>query len=59
MTNLVSIELPKNFSVALLVIAGKYGNGNERITSLKKEGYDPVIVQKAVNDILKVMNNYG
>ena len=59
MAEIKTYTLPPNFSAALLVIAGEYGNGNERITALKKEGYDPSTVQKAVNDILKVMNNYG
>lgn len=34
------------------VIAGKYGNGKARIESLRKAGYDPDKVQKAVNKTL-------
>lgn len=34
------------------VIAGKYGNGKERVEKLKKAGYDPDKVQKAVNKAL-------
>lgn len=35
--------------VANDVIAGKYGNGQARITALKAKGYDPDIVQSIVN----------
>ena len=34
------------------VIAGKYGNGQERVEALRKAGYDPDKVQKAVNKAL-------
>ena len=34
------------------VIAGKYGNGKARIEALRKAGYDPDKVQKAVNKAL-------
>lgn len=34
------------------VIAGKYGNGQERVEKLKKAGYDPDKVQEAVNKML-------
>lgn len=34
------------------VIAGKYGNGTERIEKLKKAGYDPKKVQEAVNKMI-------
>ena len=35
------------------VIAGKWGNGQDRINRLKKAGYDPVAVQNKVNQKLK------
>lgn len=35
------------------VIAGKWGNGQDRINRLKKAGYDPVAVQNRVNQKLK------
>lgn len=38
--------------VAREVIAGKWGNGTDRINALKKAGYDPTEVQTAVNAIL-------
>lgn len=34
------------------VIAGKYGNGTERVEKLKKAGYDPKKVQEAVNKMI-------
>ena len=39
--------------IAQEVIDGKWGNGDERISKLKKAGYDPDAVQKKVNEILK------
>lgn len=35
------------------VIAGKWGNGQDRINRLKKAGYDPTVIQKKVNQMLK------
>ena len=35
------------------VIAGKWGNGQDRINRLKKAGYDPAVVQNKVNQKLK------
>lgn len=39
--------------IAKEVIAGKYGDGPERIKKLKAAGYDPYEVQKVVNNMLK------
>ena len=39
-------------AVAKEVIAGKWGNGEERAKNLKEKGYDPVKVQKQVNVLL-------
>lgn len=39
--------------IAQEVIDGKWGNGDERVAKLKKAGYDPVEVQKKVNELLK------
>ena len=35
------------------VIAGKWGNGQDRINRLKEAGYDPTVIQKKVNQMLK------
>lgn len=40
--------------VAKEVIAGKWGNGNDRIKRLRAAGYDSVAVQKEVNRLLGV-----
>lgn len=34
------------------VIAGYWGNGEERFSRLSAAGYDPIAVQQAVNEIL-------
>ena len=56
---ITAIDIPETFAVALLVIAGKYGNGQDRIDKLTADGYDYNCVQKCVNDILKVMEKNG
>lgn len=39
--------------VAEEVLQGDWGNGDERVAALKKAGYDPVAVQKRVNELAK------
>ena len=56
---IIAVELPEIFAAALLVIAGKYGNGRERVDALTADGYDYNRVQKCVNDIVKVIGKYG
>ena len=56
---ITALELPEIFATALLVIAGKYGNGRERVDALNEAGYDHNLVQKCVNDLLKVIEKYG
>lgn len=56
---ITAVELPEIFATALLVIAGKYGNGQERVDTLTADGYDYNRVQKCVNDILRVIKKYG
>lgn len=41
-----------NYKAALDVIAGKYGNGEERIRSLWDAGYNPTAVQTIVNALM-------
>jgi len=41
-----------NYKAALDVIAGKYGNGEERIKRLWDAGYNPQAVQAMVNALL-------
>lgn len=54
-----AINLPDTVSVALLVIAGQFGNGNDRKQKLTKVGYNPVTVQACVNELLPILNKYG
>lgn len=52
------VKLPTTVAGAILVIGGLYGNGEERKASLKKDGFNPEEVQKAVNDLLPIINKY-
>lgn len=54
-----AINLPDTVSVALLVIAGQFGNGDERKLKLTKAGYNPATVQACVNELLPILNKYG
>lgn len=56
--NGILIELTPVVSIALEVIAGKWGNGEERIKKLKSEGYDAEHIQRCVNDLMSVMERY-
>lgn len=53
-----AVKLPTAVAGAILVIGGMYGNGEERKTALKKDGFNPEEVQKAVNDLLPIINKY-
>lgn len=52
------INLSQTISIALLVIAGQFGNGQERKDLLRKAGYNPEIVQACVNELLPIINKY-
>lgn len=56
--NVTMINLPQTVSVALLVIAGEYGNGDGRKTKLSADGYDPEIIQDCVNELIPIINKY-
>ena len=49
-----AINLPQTVSVALLVIAGQFGNGQDRKQKLEKAGYNPQEVQRCVNALLPI-----
>ena len=57
--DVTAINLPQTISVALLVIAGQFGNGKERKENLTNAGYDAKKVQKCVNDLLPIIIKYG
>lgn len=54
-----AINMPETVSVALLVIAGQFGNGEDRKVKLEKAGYNYVRVQKCVNELLTILAKYG
>jgi hypothetical protein len=54
-----AFNIPETVSVALLVIAGQFGSGQERKENLKKAGYNANKVQSCVNDLLPILNKYG
>lgn len=56
---ITAINMPDTVSVALLVIAGQFGNGDDRKQKLTKAGYNPVTVQACVNELLPILNKYG
>lgn len=52
------VKLPTTIAGAILVIGGMYGNGEDRKTALKKDGFKSEEVQKAVNELLPIINKY-
>ncbi len=58
MSEVVFYELSDTVMAALLVIAGQYGNGTDRVTALKADGLDADKVQACVNDLLPIINKY-
>lgn len=54
-----AINLSRTVSVSLLIIAGLFGNGEERKNKLTKAGYDPNVVQECVNELLPIIKKYG
>lgn len=53
------IELTPVLAVAFEVLAGKYGTGEEREKKLRAAGYDADLIQRAVNDLVRIRNKYG
>lgn len=58
MSEIKMYSLPATIAVAILVIGGQYGNGTDRVKRLKANGFDPVKVQKCVNDLLPIIKRY-
>lgn len=54
----LAVTLPETVSAALLVIGGYYGNGEERKTKLKSDGFDYNKVQKCVNELYPIIKKY-
>lgn len=53
------IEITPIVSIAMEVIAGKYGVGEERRKKLEALGYDYNRIQKCVNDLIEIGKRYG
>lgn len=45
--------MKSNYNIALEVLSGKWGNGNERKQRLTEAGYDYNAVQSIVNSLVK------
>lgn len=59
MSEIKMYSVPSTISAAILVIGGYYGNGDMRVKALKDDGFDPVKVQKCVNELLPIIRKYG
>lgn len=53
---MIIIEAPDEVGEALLCIAGRKGNGDERKAAVEADGLDYEKVRKLVNTILEVCN---
>lgn len=58
MADISIIRIPKTIAVAIEVINGAYGNGEDRKKSLKSAGYNYTKVQHCVNDLMPIFNKY-
>lgn len=52
------IRIPETIAIAIEVINGTYGNGEDRKKLLKQAGYDYTKVQHCVNDLMPIFNKY-
>lgn len=50
--------LPTTIGVAFMVLAGLYGNGEERVERLEADGYDYNTIQDCVNDLVELIEKY-
>lgn len=57
--DVTAINLSRTISVSLLVIAGVFGNGEERKKKLTDRGYNYITIQKCVNELLPIIEKYG
>lgn len=58
MDDVYLFSMPTILGVAFMVIAGMYGNGEERVERLEAEGYDYNTVQDCVNDLIDLIEKY-
>lgn len=59
MINSYIIELTPIVSLAMEVLAGKYGTGEERKKKLEELGYDYNKIQSCVNDLVEIGKKYA
>lgn len=57
--SVTAINMPQTISIAFLVIAGVYGDGDKRKQKLAEDGYDPVKVQACVNKLYPIIKEFG
>lgn len=57
--SVTAINMPQTVSVAFLVIAGVYGDGEQRKQKLAKDGYDPSRIQACVNKLYPIIKEFG
>lgn len=53
------VKMPETIALAIEVINGIYGYGEDRKQALKKAGYDYNRVQKCVNELFPIWKKYG
>lgn len=53
------LSVPETIGVAFLVLAGYYGNGEERVQKLTDQGYDYNKVQDCVNELYELVKRYS
>lgn len=58
MANVSFIRIPETVAVAIEVINGAYGNGEDRKKALKRAGYDYTKIQCCVNELMPIFNKY-
>lgn len=58
MANVSFIRIPETVAVAIEVINGAYGNGEDRKKALKRAGYDYTKIQRCVNELMPIFNKY-
>jgi hypothetical protein len=52
------VRIPETIALAIEVINGAYGNGEDRKKALKRAGYDYTKIQNCVNNLLPIWNKY-
>lgn len=59
MNDIKILTMPSIIGTAFLVLAGYYGNGDERVEKLEEDGYDYNRVQDCVNELIELIERYS